>query len=200
MGFGRCAWLATLAGAVILGAALGCSTTSGTGGGGSGGAAATSVTSSTGAGSPASSTGSVAGTGGTAVASTSSSGAAGAGGAGGGEPSLTPSGYKCSGAKPTIEAVAAITSKNCAASLSCHPGMATPPEIYNSLVGVLTEECTDGRLFVKSKDPEHSYVINKITDHNLCGTGVPMPNGAAPLPSADIQTIYDWICTGAPDN
>ncbi len=78
--------------------------------------------------------------------------------------------------------------------------MATPPEIYNSLVGVLAEECTDGRLFVKGKDPEHSYVINKITAKNLCGSGVAMPNGGTPLSSADIQTIYDWICSGAPDH
>ena len=42
-------------------------------------------------------------------------------------------------------------------------------------------------------------MINKITDTNLCG-GVPMPNMGTPLSSADIQTIYDWICTGAPDH
>ncbi len=112
---------------------------------------------------------------------------------------LTPSGYTCSGAMPSINAVVAITSKNCATSAACHLGDATASGIMSSYVGVLSEECTDGRLFVKPKDPEHSYVINKITDKNLCG-GVPMPNMGTPLSSTDIQTIYDWICEGAPDH
>jgi hypothetical protein len=46
-------------------------------------------------------------------------------------------------------------------------------------------------------DPEHSYVINKVTDKNVC-LGVRMPNGKTPLTAAEIQVIYDWICEGAP--
>ena len=50
-------------------------------------------------------------------------------------------------------------------------------------------------------DPEHSYVIQKITDANVC-SGSPMPkpltgSNWVKLPDPLIQTIYDWVCDGA---
>jgi hypothetical protein len=66
-------------------------------------------------------------------------------------------------------------------------------------VNQISEECSDLRLDVKPGDPEHSYVIDKLTGRNIC-SGVPMPRGEPMLPAAQIQTLYDWICEGAPQN
>jgi hypothetical protein len=60
----------------------------------------------------------------------------------------------------------------------------------------------DGRLRAAPGDPEHSYVIDKLTSHNLCsGSGMPKGFGFngkwKPLPAAEIQKVYDWICAGA---
>ncbi len=51
-------------------------------------------------------------------------------------------------------------------------------------------------------DPEGSYVIHKLTGHNF---SFPADHDAARcaavlLGPTDIQTIYDWICEGAPSN
>ncbi len=184
--------LASLLGATLLGCTAGDLTVTNTGGSSSSSSTSKSANaSSTGAGGA----GGASTTASTGGASTTSS--TGASGTGGGHV-FQASGYSCSGAMPSISAVAAITSKNCATSAACHLGDATAAGIYSSYVSVLSEECTDGRIFVKPGDPEHSYVINKITDKNLCG-GVPMPNMGTPLSSTDIQTIYDWICNGALD-
>jgi hypothetical protein len=87
----------------------------------------------------------------------------------------------------------------------CHQGaFETPEGIYGYLVGQAAAQCPDGRLNVAPGDPEASYLIDKITNQDLCA-GKPMPrapgNGAwVPLPSEDIQAIYDWICSGAKDD
>jgi hypothetical protein len=92
--------------------------------------------------------------------------------------------------------VVAITKPNCSVGAGCHVAMAAGPQLYNQFVNRFSEECGT-RLMVAPGDPEHSYVINKITDKNLCG-GVSMPNGKPLLSAADVQVIYDWICEGAP--
>lgn len=181
------------AGVLVL---LGCNgggDTSSTGPGG-GSASASSTTASTGgAGGTAAGTGGApAGTGGAGTTSTAS-------GTGGGGVAIVPSGFSCSGAKPSIAAVAQITAKNCLSSGACHLAMQSANGLYQMLVGRIAEECTDNRLMVNPGDPEHSYVIQKITDHNLCAGEPPMPLDGTPLASADIQTVYDWICEGAPD-
>jgi hypothetical protein len=62
-----------------------------------------------------------------------------------------------------------------------------------------TSECSDGRLIVKAGDPTHSYLIDKLTNHNVC-QGRAMPPGTNGLTTAELQTIYDWICAGAKNN
>ena len=85
---------------------------------------------------------------------------------------------------------------------ACHQGaFETPEGIYGYLVGQAAGQCQDGRLNVAPGDPEGSYLIDKITNQDLCA-GKPMPkplgNGDwMPLPSEDIQVVYDWICSGA---
>ena len=53
---------------------------------------------------------------------------------------------------------------------------------------------------IQPGDPEHSYAIHKLTNHNLCTPATTMPLNAPRLPDSQIQIIYDWICTGAPSN
>lgn len=85
---------------------------------------------------------------------------------------------------------------------ACHQGaFETPEGIYGYLVGQAAGQCADGRLNVAPGDPEGSYLIDKITNQDLCA-GKPMPKSLGngewmPLPSEDIQVVYDWICSGA---
>ncbi len=106
----------------------------------------------------------------------------------------------CSGAAPTLDNDVAPILHGCG-SVECHAG------VYQSaanarafLVGQPTGECSDNRLRVAPGDPEHSYLMHKLTNANVC-QGSPMPrrldNKWTPLPAAELQTIYDWICTGA---
>lgn len=134
----------------------------------------------------------------TSVTNSSSSSTSGPG-SGGSGPMVEPSGLSCSGQTPAIAAVAQITNKSCTTGVGCHTAMASAPGMYDMLVNRIAEECLDNRLMIKPGDPEHSYVIHKITNHNVC-TGQTMPKDGALLPAADIQTIYDWICSGAPNH
>jgi hypothetical protein len=70
---------------------------------------------------------------------------------------------------------------------------------YGSIVNVLAKECSDGRLRVKPSNPASSYVIQKLTNVNLCSGGQ-MPKVGTALPSSEITTISNWICEGAPNN
>jgi hypothetical protein len=121
-------------------------------------------------------------------------------GTGGSAPALEPSGFSCSGKMPSLtNDVIPITSENCATTSACHSAMQSSSGFYGMLVNQISEECSDLRLDVKPGDPEHSYVIDKLTGRNIC-SGVPMPRGEPMLPAAQIQTLYDWICEGAPQN
>jgi hypothetical protein len=69
---------------------------------------------------------------------------------------------------------------------------------YAKLVNVLASECADGRKRVLPGQPSQSYVIQKMMGVSLCsGTGMPKMGS---LPSAQVQTISNWICAGAPNN
>jgi hypothetical protein len=198
-----------VAASILGGAALaldaGCSSGAPSGTGGS--ASSSSSTTSSGA-VTSSSSSSSSGTGGatsSSVATTSSSGGSSgtSGSAGtGGAPTYAPSGFSCSGAKPSLGSdVAPITAANCATA-GCHAAMSTGPGVTDQLVGRIAEECNDLRLMVNPGDPEASYVIHKLTGKNLsaCSPITTMPLGEAMLSAAHIQTIYDWICEGAPND
>lgn len=93
---------------------------------------------------------------------------------------------------------------NSCATASCHSG-STPADglnlqsgsAYANLVGVASNQCS-GRLRVLSCGPQttQSYLVAKLEGLDLC-SGSQMPKGA-PLSSANIQTIVDWVAQGAP--
>lgn len=184
-------------GALDPGAGNGSTGASGAGGAG-GGAASSSAGPGTGAGATSSSTG--------AGATSSGTGAsAGAGGSGAATSSSTGGGVSvlaCSSAGISFAIDVAPRLKEGCAMGQCHQmAFETPEGTYAYLVGKASKQCEDGRLNVAPGNPESSYLIDKITNQDLCD-GNPMPKsygngGWTPLPSADIQTIYDWICSGA---
>jgi hypothetical protein len=186
MPLGRLSLAAAAAAGVLLVAAS-CTNPSATGGTSTGatGGSTTSTTAST-------------------TASTSSTAASvGAGGGGGGAtgPSYVPSGFSCSTTKPSLDNdVVPITSSNCTTSAGCHLAMQSGSGVYDQLVNRIAEECDDLRMMITPGDPEGSYVIHKLTGHNLCSPATTMPLQQTPLTEADIQTIYDWICEGCPQN
>lgn len=179
------AYLLLGAGLAALGLAAcgdGGSGSSSTGGGGSGGSTTSSTVGSGG------STGGTTATGGSTGGST--------GGAGG---TLA---FTCSGADPGWAAVVQPI-LNCSASESCHQiGLGNPGAEYQWLVNQPSNGCPDGRLRVKPGDPANSYLVDKLTNKNLCkGIGMPKgPGGWTPLPDDQIQAVVDWICQGAKEN
>ncbi len=165
-----------LGAALLVAALVGCS-----GPGGSGGTAGGATTSDT-------------------TTDSSTSGTTTVTGTGGGTP-VIPSGFSCSGATVGLTAdVVPITSQNCSTTSACHLAMASGNGVHDQLVDRVAEECTDIRMMVAPGDPEHSYVIHKLTGKNLCAPPSTMPLDKPMLSAKDIQTIYDWICQGAQDN
>lgn len=157
-------------------------------------------------------------TGGSGGAAQSSTSVGGAGGAGGGTTTTSstttttgstttstltfdPSGFTCSGATPSLanDIVPTIAVKSCASGMGCHAAMDKPAGFYDQLVNRIAEQCGDIRLMVEPGHPERSYLIHKLVGKNVC-TGQTMPKDQPLLPDAEIQIIYDWICSGAPSN
>jgi hypothetical protein len=69
---------------------------------------------------------------------------------------------------------------------------------FGNLVNVLASQCNDGRMRVMPGQPSASYVIQKMMGMNMCfGTKMPKTGGVT---SAEIETVADWICAGAPNN
>ena len=99
-----------------------------------------------------------------------------------------------------------IFNQNCL-SAGCHNGVnqagglnLTAGASYDNLVGVLSQNsvaAAQGLLRVEPFEPDSSFLIIKLTDPGD-GEGTRMPQGANPLPAADIQMIRDWIADGAP--
>ncbi len=117
------------------------------------------------------------------------------------KPSYEPSGFSCSGASPSLanDIVPTLAAPSCASMTGCHVALKTASGVVDQLVNRLAQQCTDGRLMIDPGHPEASYVIHKMTNHNIC-TGQTMPKDAPMLADAEIQLIYDWICNGAPNN
>jgi len=66
------------------------------------------------------------------------------------------------------------------------------------LVNVAAAECSDGRKLVLPGQPATSYLVEKLMGVNLC-FGTQMPK-AGSIVTAEVQTIANWICEGAPNN
>lgn len=97
-----------------------------------------------------------------------------------------------------------ILTSSCATT-GCHRGATAKAGLdlsagkaHAALVGVEATQCSDGRLLVEPGAPSESYVMDKITNTDLCSGGKMPKNGT--LPSGDAATIANWICGGAPDN
>lgn len=97
-----------------------------------------------------------------------------------------------------------IFTTNCA-SAGCHKGInaqegldLSAGKAYAKLVNVAAAQCSDGRKLVLPGDPAQSYLIDKMMNVDICA-GTKMPK-LGMLPSAQITTVANWICAGAPNN
>ena len=70
---------------------------------------------------------------------------------------------------------------------------------YASLLAIDSAQCAAlnmTRTRVAAGNPGASYLLNKLAGVDMC-SGVRMPKNAAPLSTAEIQTVASWICRGA---
>lgn len=69
---------------------------------------------------------------------------------------------------------------------------------YAALVNVNATQCNPARKRVLPGDPAQSYLLDKMMGVDLCfGTQMPKLGN---LPNAQMTTIANWICAGAPNN
>jgi hypothetical protein len=108
-----------------------------------------------------------------------------------------------------MAAVQAIFSDHCT---NCHDkskgGLPTFPQLslvpgdsHAALVGKAATEMCGGTLVVAG-DPDHSYLIHKVTEDTPCeGQRMPRPFEVVkppPLTAEQVMTIRSWISAGAP--
>jgi hypothetical protein len=107
-------------------------------------------------------------------------------------------GIGCTGASPGFTADIVPIVRGCAAGEICHAAQFD----YAGLVNATTQRnmCTPQRVIVKPGDLGNSYVLNKLLGIDMCAMSSRMPLGGVYLPEAQIQTIADWICIGAPND
>ncbi|WP_437286662.1 hypothetical protein [Sorangium sp. So ce406] len=178
-------------------------TSGGTGGGGTGGDAGTGGGDTGGdAGTGGGGTGGDAGNGGgSTTAGTGGAGGTGGGGTGGGAPPADPA---CGPDTATFAQVKPILA-NCA-NQYCH-GSPTAPSAgldlrdgaaFGELVNQDASSCSSEHALVVPFMPSSSYLLNKLKDVDLCDPDeIKMPPGGS-LSDAELKTITDWICAGAP--
>ncbi|WP_437995437.1 hypothetical protein WMF26_29560 [Sorangium sp. So ce185] len=179
--------------------------------GGAGGDAAT-----TGAGGDATTAGAggeggastTAGSGGAGGSTTTAAGSGGAGGGAttagaGGAPPLDPA---CGPDTATFADVAPILERSCS-NQYCHGNASSPAggldlrtaAAVSAMVNQDAGSCSSEKALVVPLIPSSSYLMNKLKGVDLCDPDeFRMPLGT-PLPDAEIKTINDWICAGAPD-
>jgi len=142
-----------------------------------------------------------AGAGGRSGAGGAGMGGAGRGGAGSGGAGMGGQG----GDDPTFADVYMIISAKCGGGATgCHVtgssgGLEMPnaDEAHMNLVGVASEECA-GEMRVVAGDADASVLYQAVANASSC-VGERMPRGGAPLSTAEITTIRDWIEAGAMD-
>ena len=108
-------------------------------------------------------------------------------------------GIACTGASPGfVHDVQPIFQAHCGGEM-CHNGTAGPTWPYAGLVNVKAtrDTCASAGLLVSPGSLENSYLIHKLTGVGLCPTTSRMPSQGLVLPASDIQTIADWVCSGA---
>ncbi|WP_438031314.1 hypothetical protein [Sorangium sp. So ce233] len=177
-------------------------TTTSVGAGGEGGGSTTATTTSAGAGGEG---------GGTTTTTTTSVGAGGEGGGtttttgAGGEGGAPPGDPACGPDTATFAQVQPILERSCSNQF-CHGNPTTPSggldlraaTAVGALVNQSANSCSSEHALVVPFMPSSSYLMNKLNDVDLCDPDeIAMPPGS-PLPAADLKTITDWICAGAP--
>lgn len=92
------------------------------------------------------------------------------------------------------------------AKTNCHTGAfpdagldLTAGVSWGELVGQTATQCNDGRLLVEAGHPESSYLIDKVTNHDICGAKKKMPPTGS-LSLANQEKLSAWICLGALDD
>lgn len=99
-----------------------------------------------------------------------------------------------------------IFALSCAIS-GCHDNRANPAGAltmtsvqasYTNLVNRNSTQAT-GRKLVVPADPDHSYLVDKLTGTHLSvgGSGRQMPQDAAPLSPEELDRVVTWINNGA---
>ncbi len=111
----------------------------------------------------------------------------------------------CSGATPSLKNDVYPILMGCGGEL-CHGALAFgpwggPAGAHAQLVNApeVRDGC-DAGVLVSPGSIQNSYLINKLTGVGMCPGSMQMPRLGSPLPAKEIQTIADWICTGAPNN
>ncbi|HTN85068.1 MAG TPA: hypothetical protein VL242_15320, partial [Sorangium sp.] len=130
---------------------------------------------------------------------TTTAGVGGAGGEGGGS-SSDPA---CGPDTATFADVQPILQRSCT---GCHGSPAAPAgldlrEAFGALVDQDARSCSSDsskQALVVPGSPSSSYLMNKLNDTGLCDPDESRMPPGTPLPAADIKTINDWICAGAP--
>jgi hypothetical protein len=96
-----------------------------------------------------------------------------------------------------------IVSARCSAD-TCHGSVMQSTSAFRSFALGPADECADARAIVVPSKPDQSYIVAKLSNHDLCPDTSPMPKPIegdwVQLPADDVQTIYDWICGGALDD
>lgn len=108
-----------------------------------------------------------------------------------------PDGGTCSGSSVSYKTDVVPLIGHCGGEL-CHGGLG-PSWPYAAIVGKPGSECSDHRLLVAPGDPGNSYLLEKLEGIHMC-MGERMPRGGPYFTAAQLQTITDWICNGAPNN
>lgn len=101
------------------------------------------------------------------------------------------------GASSPAAAAQAVFTRAC---VSCHPGEGQEPDFSSAamlatLVNTHPPMCpSNPDPFIAPGDPDHSYIIDKVTQASgICGAR--MPFGGAALSAADIATLRTWIAS-----
>jgi len=105
----------------------------------------------------------------------------------------------CTGRRPSLSAEVVPAAFEHCAGTGCH-AYGNAQAAYDMLVNVPATRDTCGvGLLVDPGNVKGSYLINKLTGEGMCPNTISMPNGER-LADAQIQTVVEWICSGAPNN
>jgi hypothetical protein len=100
-----------------------------------------------------------------------------------------------------------IFTESCAVSM-CHNASTRKEGLdlsegraWNEIVGQATKQCNGSKVLIRPKNPEGSYLLDKMRDEDLCGTSKRMPPPTSTqLFNGEVKKIERWVCQGALDN